>query len=101
MHSCFNGDGSAQQAKAIKLTALYARCAVKFKLPVKDAVYMFNTFLITKMELSFHYNVIHGLGTSSSRWLQQCDCRLGRPRSCHHAGSAPLPSIPTDDVGLP
>ena len=72
VHSCFNGDWSAQQAKAIKMIALYTRCAVKFKLPVKDAVYMFNTFLITKLELSFHY--IHGPGTS--RWLQQCDSLL-------------------------
>ena len=69
VHTTFDGDWSEQRRKAVRMIAMFTRVAIKFKLSVKDAVYMFNTFLITKLELALRY--VHGPGTRE--WLRQCD----------------------------
>jgi len=84
VHSCFNGDWSEQQRKAIRMIMMYTRVAIKFKLSVKEAVYMFNTFLTPKLELAFHY--VHGSGTN--KWLEHCDSLLFA--SIRHLVKSPL-----------
>jgi hypothetical protein len=69
VHSTFDGDWSEQRRRAVSMIAMFTRVAVKFKLSVRDAVYMFNTFLITKLELALRY--VHGPGTAA--WLAGCD----------------------------
>jgi hypothetical protein len=72
VHSCSKGDWSEQQRKAIRMIMMYTRVAIKFKLALREAVYMFNVLLITKLELSFHY--AHGRGTNKR--LEKCDSLL-------------------------
>ena len=69
VHSSFDGGWSEQRRRAVSMIAMFTRVAVKFRLSVKDAVYMFNTFLITKLELALRY--VHGPGTAA--WLASCD----------------------------
>jgi len=82
VHARFDGDWSAQQKKSIAKIAMYSRAITKFRVTLKQAVYVFNTFLMPALELALHY--VHGPG--SGKWIKQCD---GLLIACirHAAGS--------------
>ena len=69
LHITFDGSCKEQQNKSRSMIMTFTRLAIKFRLSVKQTVYMFNVFLITRLELALHY--IHGPGTSD--WVKQCD----------------------------
>jgi hypothetical protein len=69
VHSCFDGNCSAQQRKSLDMVMLFIRVVSKFKLSVGRAVYMFNVFLLPKLELALHY--VHGRGTNE--WVMNLD----------------------------
>jgi hypothetical protein len=69
VHFRCDGSWTTQQHKAQAMISLFTRAAVKFSVPLRQAVYMFNTFLLPKLELSLRY--VHGQGASS--WVKSCD----------------------------
>ena len=83
-HSCFDGSWGAQQRKTRELIMIFTRAVSKFRVSVGQAVYMFNVFLLPKLELAMHY--VHGPGTST--WIQACDRML--IGSIKHAAASPL-----------
>ena len=48
---------------------MFTRLAEKFHMSISNAVYMFNVFLLPRLELALHY--VHGRKTTE--WIQQCD----------------------------
>jgi len=82
VHMSFDGSWAAQQRKAIEKTAMFSRAVVKFNVTLKQAVYMYNVFLMPMLELALHY--MHGPGTA--RCIKQCD-RLIIGSIKHVAGS--------------
>jgi hypothetical protein len=68
-HMCFNGDWKPQRDKATAAVSMFTRLVSKFDLSIGHAVYMFNVFLLTRLELALHY--VHGLGTS--QWINNLD----------------------------
>jgi exonuclease III/ribonuclease HI len=83
-HSCFNGSWAAQQNKSKDMIMLFTRAVQKFRIPVAQAVRMFNVFLLPRLELALHY--VHGPHTS--RWIHTCDQLL--VGCIKHAASSPL-----------
>lgn len=69
VHSCFNGSWMEQQKKALAMIGKFTCLAKKFHLSIHDTVYLFNVFLISRLELALHY--VHGQGTSG--WIKKCD----------------------------
>jgi len=69
LHFRCDGSWETQQQKARSMIMLFTNAATKFSLPLQQAVYMFNTFLMPKLELALRY--IHGVGTSN--WVKSCD----------------------------
>jgi len=69
VHSSFNGSWSVQQAKARDMIMIFTRLVSKFSLSIGQAIYMFNVFLLPKLELALHY--VHGAGTS--KWVKDLD----------------------------
>jgi hypothetical protein len=55
VHCTFNGDWKAQHHKSTAMLMLFQRVVSKFKLSVSQASYMFNTFLLPKLELALRY----------------------------------------------
>ena len=83
-HCAFDGRWTAQQKKSREMIMLFTRAMVKFQVPINSTVYIFNTFLLPKLEIAFHY--VHGPGTSA--WVKDCDRML---IGCiKHAASSPL-----------
>jgi hypothetical protein len=72
VHTSFDGSWSAQQNKSRSMIMAFTRLAIKFHLTVSETVYMFNVFLITRLELALHY--VHGPNTSA--WIKDCDRML-------------------------
>ena len=68
-HSCFDGSCSTQQQKSREMIMIYTRLIIKFKLCIRQAVYVFNIFLLPKLEIALHYT--HGIGTA--KWIKDCD----------------------------
>jgi hypothetical protein len=52
VHTSFDGSWSAQQNKSRSMIMTFTRLAIKFHLTVSETVYMFNVFLITRLELA-------------------------------------------------
>ena len=48
---------------------MFTRAITKFRLSLKQAVYVFNVFMLPTLELALHY--VHGAGTNE--WLRKCD----------------------------
>jgi hypothetical protein len=84
VHSCFGGNCSAQQRKSVDMVMLFTRVVSKFKLSVGRAVFMFNVFLLPKLELALHY--VHGCDTIE--WVMNLDRLL--IGSIKHAVKSPL-----------
>lgn len=63
---------------------LFTRIATKFSLPIAHIVYMFNVFLLPKLEHAFRY--CSGPGTE--QWVHSCDRML--IGSIKHAARSPL-----------
>jgi exonuclease III len=84
VHSCFDGSWKPQQTKSHGMIMIFTRAAIKFNVPISHAVYMFNVFLLPKLELALHY--VHGFGTSE--WIKSLDRML---IGCiKHLSSSPL-----------
>jgi hypothetical protein len=69
VHSSFSGSWSVQQTKARDMIMIFTRLVNKFSLSIGQAIYMFNIFLLPKLELALHY--VHGAGTS--KWVKDLD----------------------------
>ena len=82
LHVSFDGSWAVQRKKALGLVSMFTRLVSKFALPLRSAAYMFNVFLLPKLELALAY--VHGPGCSS--WLKDCD-RLLIGSVKHAAGS--------------
>ncbi len=68
-HSCFDGSWIIQQHKVLGTINKFTRVAMKFNLSIYQMIYMFNVFLLSKLEIPFHY--VHGPQTT--QWLHKCD----------------------------
>ena len=84
VHCCFDGSWRAQQRKSLAMVHLFTRVVSKFRVSLSQAAYMFNVFLLPKLELALHY--VHGPGTSE--WIQHCDRAI--IGSIKHAVASPL-----------
>jgi hypothetical protein len=73
LHCCFDGSWHAQRLRTHAMLQLFTRVVSKFRLPLSQATYMFNVFLLPKLELALRY--VHGPDTT--RWLRSCDRILG------------------------
>ena len=84
VHMCFDGSWKTQFAKTLAMIGVFTRAIEKFDVPIRQAVYMFNVFLLPKMEAALHY--AHGPG--AAKWMQTCDRMLN---SCiQHAAGSPV-----------
>ena len=84
VHVRFDGEWPEQKNKALSSIGKFTRTAAKFDMPIGCAVYMFNLFLLPKLELALHY--VHG--SSTTLWLKSCDRLL---IGCiKHLASSPL-----------
>ena len=84
VHVRFDGEWPEQKNKALSSIGKFTRTAVKFDMPIGCAVYMFNLFLMPRLELALHY--VHGSATTL--WLKSCDRLL---IGCiKHLASSPL-----------
>jgi exonuclease III/ribonuclease HI len=69
IHARFDGKWDDQQNKTLQMISKFTRLVEKFKLPIGQAVSMFNTFLLPKMEMALHYVA----GPHAQEWIHQCD----------------------------
>ena len=69
VHTSFDGSWAVQQHKSLQMIQLFTRAVSKFSVSIAQAVYMFNVFLLPKLELALRY--VHGKGTKE--WIQSCD----------------------------
>ena len=84
VHCCFDGSWQPQHAKSLAMVHKFTSVVSKFEVPLSRARYMFNVFLMPKLELALHY--VHGPGTSA--FVKSCDRIL---IGCiKHAVDAPL-----------
>ena len=84
IHCCFDGSWAQQRAKSCSMIQLFTRAATKFRVTINQAAFMFNTFLLPKLELALRY--VHGRGTS--KWVKNCDALI---MGCiKHAAQSPL-----------
>jgi hypothetical protein len=84
VHCCFDGSWEAQKLRSLSMIQLFTRVVSKFRLPLNQASYMFNTFLLPKLELALRYVS----GPSTTAWLKKCDAIL--VGSMKHAAASPL-----------
>ncbi len=84
VHCRFDGDWSAQHLKSTAMVQLFSRVVSKFKLSVQQAAYMFNTFLLPKLELGLRYIT----GPMVNQWIKHYDGVL--VGSIKHAIGSPL-----------
>ena len=69
VHCSYAGDWSAQQRKSLALIMLFTRIATKFTMPIAHIVYMFNVFLLPKLESALRFCS----GPQTTQWLRSCD----------------------------
>jgi exonuclease III/ribonuclease HI len=84
VHCCFDGSWRAQHSKSLAAVNTFARAVNKFRVSLQLAAYMFNVFLLPKLELALRY--VHGAGTQS--FIDKCDRVL--VGCIKHACSSPL-----------
>jgi len=84
VHCRFDGDWSAQHAKSTAMLQLFSRVVSKFKLSVSQAAYIFNTFLLPKLELALRYIT----GPHVNEWIRGYDRVL--VGAIKHAIESPL-----------
>lgn len=63
VHCCFDGSWHAQHRKSQGMVHKFTSIVRKFEVSLSQARYMFNVFLMPKLELALHY--VHGPGTRS------------------------------------
>ncbi|MGH8466606.1 MAG: hypothetical protein ACRER5_20910, partial [Pseudomonas sp.] len=84
VHCCFDGAWQAQHNKSLSAINTFTRAASKFRVSLQLAAYMFNAFLLPKLELALRY--VHGPGTQA--FIDKCDSTL---IGCmKHAVASPL-----------
>ena len=84
VHCCFDGSWQQQREKSFGMIQLFTRAVSKFRVTISQAAFMFNTFLLPKLELALRY--VHGRGTSE--WVKKCDALV---MGCiKHAAKSPL-----------
>ena len=66
---CFNGSWDAQHKKTLAALGLFSRVVTKFSVPLQQATFIFNVFLLPTIELGLRY--VHGKGTKA--FLAKCD----------------------------
>jgi exonuclease III len=84
VHMRFDGNWVDQKNKAIQTTAMFTRAVIKFDVTLKQAVYMFNVFLMPMLELALHY--MHG--PEADDCFRKCDRLI--IGSIKHAVNSPL-----------
>ena len=92
VHCRFDGEWNAQHLKSTAMVQLFSRVVSKFKLSVRQAAYMFSTFLLPKLELALRYIT----GPHVNQWIKQYDAVLvgsikhtiGSPLSLSHSAVA-------------
>ena len=84
VHCRFDGSWSAQHAKSLAMIRVFTGVVDKFSLTLSQAAYMFNVFLLPKLELALHY--VSGPGTSG--FLAHCDAAI--VGCIKHAAASPL-----------
>jgi hypothetical protein len=55
LHVSFDGGWATQRKKTLGMVSMFTRLVSKFTLSLRTAVYMFNVFLLPKLELALHY----------------------------------------------
>ena len=84
VHVTFDGSWKAQCNRSLAKIGMFTRALTKFKVTLKQAVYVLNVFLLPALNLALHY--VHGPGTTA--WLKSCDrLFIG---CIKHAVSSPL-----------
>ena len=84
VHCSFNGSWKAQQSKSLGMVQLFMRAIAKFRVSLRQAVYMIRVFLLPKLELALHY--VHEEGVGS--WLKGLDRTI--IGAIKHAVGSPL-----------
>jgi len=84
IHTSFDGTWKEQQNMSFRMMLKFTRIVTKFHLSIAQAVYMFNVFLLPKLELALHY--VHGSGTTD--WVLNCDRLL--IGAVKHAANSPI-----------
>jgi exonuclease III/ribonuclease HI len=69
LHVTLDGSFEVQMKKSQRAISMFTRLANKFDLSLAHTVYMFNVFLMPRLELALHY--VHG--PKSQDWIQSCD----------------------------
>jgi hypothetical protein len=69
VHCSYAGGWSAQQRKSLAHIMLFTRIATKFNMPIAQIVYMFNVFLLPKLESALRFCS----GPQTTQWLRSCD----------------------------
>ena len=72
VHCRFDGSWHAQHAKSLGMVHKFTSVVRKFDVSLSQARYMFNVFLMPKLELALHY--VHGPGHAQFR--QSCNSIL-------------------------
>jgi hypothetical protein len=84
VHCRFDGSWQAQHAKSLAMVHKFTSVVRKFDVSLSQARYMFDVFLLPKLELALHY--VHGLGTR--KFVKGCDSII--VGCIKHAVSSPL-----------
>lgn len=69
VHCCFDGSWKPQHAKSLGMIHKFTSIVRKFEVSLSQARYMFNVFLMPKLELALHY--VHGPGTQ--KFINTCN----------------------------
>lgn len=69
VHCCFDGSWKPQHAKSLGMIHKFTSIVRKFEVSLSQARYMFNVFLMPKLELALHY--VHGPGTQ--KFIDTCN----------------------------
>jgi exonuclease III len=69
VHCSYSGSWWVQQRKSLAHIMLFTRIATKFNMPIAHIVYMFNVFLLPKLESALRFCS----GPRTTQWLQACD----------------------------
>ncbi len=84
VHASYSGSWVEQRRKSLAHIMLFTRIASKFSLPIAHIVYMFNVFLLPKLEHAFRYCS----GSQATQWVHSCDRLL---IGCiKHAAASPI-----------
>ena len=83
-HFCFDGSWSAMQRRGRETVMLFARLVSKFSLSIRQAVFLFNIYLLPRLNLALHYT--HGPHTA--KWVRSLDSIV--IGAIKHAAATPL-----------